>query len=124
MKLEIGQFVRVKGHIGKIANINEFREPDLEVAIDIPHFNDLVFVNRNDVTKASYNIANLIEVGDYVKSKEMSTYFGIKDVFHIIDDIDDLYEEDAEGNIIKPFKIEAILTKEQFETYCYKVGDE
>ena len=124
MKLEIGQFVRVKGHIGKIANINEFREPDLEVAIDIPHFNDLVFVNRNDITKASYNIANLIEVGDYVKSKEMSTYFGIKDVFHIIDDLDDLYEEDAEGNIIKPFKIEAILTKEQFETYCYKVGDE
>ncbi len=128
MKLEIGQFVRVKGHIGKIANINEFREPDLEVAIDIPHFNDLVFVNRNDITKASYDIKKLIEVGDYINGSRVvkincNLEYVDDDADTGVNKVDDGIETEKEF-IYFDSEIETVLTKEQFENNCYKkAGD-
>ncbi len=116
MKIDVGNYARVKGYIGKICNINEFREPSMEIWIDIPQANDVVFCSREDITKASDDITDLIEVGDYVNGHRVDyisqgeliyfehTYYG-EDSFHI------------------ELPIKSIVTKEQFEAKSYKVGE-
>ena len=115
MKLEVGQFVRVKGFIGKIININEFREPDAEIAIEIPRFNDVVFVNRNEITKASHNIIDLIEVGDYVNGVEVTK---ITNNEIMLADNPLFIDKKVANKLIK-----TILTHENFENNCYKIGE-
>lgn len=116
MKLEVGQFVRLKRDfynddlgIGKIvfiancgiATIN-FKEKKLGVQID-------------NVKKASYNIIDVLEVGDYVNKHEVkSKQSGVKRI-----DIGEnenyvwLYEEN----------IKSVITHEQMEQMAYKVGE-
>ena len=112
MKLEVNQYVRVKGYIGKIININDFREPDMEIAIEIPCFNDLVFVNRNDIAKASYNIIDVIEAGDIVNGKYVVSSVG-KGYINFAEEVEMMEYEIPE--------VESVLTKEQFENNCYRV---
>lgn len=89
MKLEPNMYVRTKG--GYI-----LKYPD-------------VFI-FDEVLKASHNIIDLIEVGDYVNgyevtSKDQFLGFGNHDWYMINDEI------------------KSIVTKEQFESMSYKVGD-
>ena len=120
MKLAVGQFVRVKGFIGKIININEFREPDAEIAIEIQRFNDVVFVNRNEITKASHNIIDLIEVGDVVNGEKVGY---IDDLTGAMRQFNYDYENAMKNCGHWQEEIKTILTHEQFENNCYKIGD-
>ena len=114
MKLEVNQYVRVKGYIGKIVNINDCREPDMEIAIEIPCFNDLVFVNRNDITKASHNIIDLIEIGDYVNGCRVIK-INLESPLKYVKCIND--------NCFEEKEIKTILTKKQMENNCYRIDD-
>ena len=118
MKLEVGQFARLKsGYICKIININDFREPSMKYGVEDNYLNDIMFIGDDDVVKASYNIIDILEVGDYVNGNPGCI---IKEDEHnrkwIYTDSNYKYgylEED----------IKSILTHEQMEQMAYKVGE-
>lgn len=125
MKLEVGQFVRTKHYgIFKILNIGKQNKIIfLKKAQGI----DCVVADKynpieKEVTKASHNIIDLIEVGDYVngykvvskgtlsaESKELYLAILTNDYGNFWSD--KIFEQD----------IKTILTKEQFENNCYKI---
>lgn len=118
MKLEVGQFARLKsGYICKIININDFREPNMKYGVEANYLKDVMFIGDDDVVKASYNIIEILEVGDYVNgfrvdevNKAISTIF--------IGNTKEVIEQALWSNDIK-----SILTKEQMEQMAYKVGE-
>ena len=72
MKLEVGQFVRLKsGYICKIININDFREPNMKYGVEANYLKDVMFIGDDDVVKVSYNIIDILEIGDYVNGDEI-----------------------------------------------------
>ncbi len=112
MKLELGNYVRdEKGNIGKIIN----QKNDL-LEID----NGLITYGtfHPEIIKASHNIMDLIEVGDYVNGSPVCL---IKK-----DEKDNtwIYTDSNYKVGILENEIETILTHEQFENNCYKIGDE
>lgn len=102
-------------HIGKIYNINEFREPSMMYAIDFLNEDDFIFMGENDF-KSSPNIIDLIEVGDIVKGKDNHLF----EVYAIGNNC--VYINDLEEFILAK-DIKSVLTKEQFESREYKVGE-
>ena len=111
-KLEEGMYVRTKwGYICKIININDFREPSMKYGVEASYLKDIMFIGDDDILKASHNIIDLIEVGDYVNGYEVTS----KDQFLGFGN-HDWYMLDNE--------IKSIVTKEQFESMSYKVGDD
>ena len=122
--MKTGDYVRTKnGYIGRIYNINEFREPSMIYAIDIPKADDFVFMGKEDFI-SSPNIIDLIEVGDYVNGHKVNEVD--------LDDIDD-YGNDFRyiktehdftlNHWVKENEIETIVTKEQFKNMEYKIGE-
>ncbi len=110
MKLEVGMYCYIKN----------FREYGIGI-IDCILDNNLCVIDCQhnahtvscDNVIASHNIIDLIEVGDYVNGELVSDitgeYFRIGDVSHN-----------------KPWlsnNIKTILTHEQFENNCFRIGD-
>ena len=121
MEIEVGDYVRTRaGHFYKITRIDE---------------NGLIYWNKiqcgwsmeqlkDIVVKHSKNIIDLIEVGDYVNGREVkhiAMFEGFPDYPKLIfvDEKHLVPGETAENKDIK-----TILTKEQYEANCYKVGGE
>lgn len=117
MKLEVGMYVRLHGKIGKIEHICMCEQCKLrgfyEPVVDFGHEgSDYVSIYWKDDLKASHNLKDLIEVGDYVNRLRV---YGITDYgleVYMFGDCKELLEEK---------EIESIVTKEQFESMCYKV---
>ena len=122
--MKVGDYVRTKtGIIGKIKLIDN--QTELE---------DLYLIKRKwyykeDIIKSSPNIIDLIEVGDYVN--------GFK-VYSVYDDDDEvneynlkhkkclgknIYDEDYQEHLIYEENIKSIVTKEQFESMEYRIGE-
>lgn len=122
--LEIGMYVKFKDYISKITHINktkngyqfvQFKEPNgmnVNVSIDL-------------IKKASHNIIEILELGDLI---EVECEKGNTNVFEVVA-ID--YENNEVGIFNNNFNIDfcsieqikSILTKEQFESMTYKVGE-
>ena len=122
--LEVGMYVRdEKGHIGKIIN----KKNDL-LEID----NGLITYGtfHPEILKASHNIIDLIEDGDYINGFPVEDYFREyneeKYIFENTGVITtECYLENTDFCWILERNIKTILTKEQFENNCYKIkGDE
>ena len=111
MKLEVGMLIRDEyGNIGKIVNINNYRDPKMKYAIDYQRFSDVIFIGDMNIKITSHNIIDLIEVGDYVNgyqvtSKDQFLGFGNHD-WYMLDN-----------------EIKSIVTKEQFESMKYTIDD-
>ena len=112
LELEENMYVRTKYGISKIiSNPNESR-----FNIDIFKKDGITLrcIRGKDIIKASHNIIDLIEVGDYVNGKEV-----------ICNEKYELKLADIEGNwgirFVEEPEIETIVTKEQFESMAYKV---
>ena len=117
MKLEVGQFARLKsGYICKIININDFREPNMKYGVEANYLKDVMFIGDDDVVKASYNIIDLIEVGDYVNGSWVNEIVDGKPIHE--DYNDPFYSFGWENDDIK-----TVITHEQMEQMEYKVGD-
>lgn len=119
MELKKGMYVRIKNEagysaIGKIENINDYREPNMKYCIDI-QADDFVFIPEDMIVKASNNIIDLIEVGDYVNGYKL-LYQDSHYSYFDTDTCDWIY-------IKKDEQIKSIVTKEQFESIGYKVGE-
>ena len=117
MKLEVGMYARTKdGYICRIININDYREPNMKYGVEASYLRDIMFIGDNDIAKASYEIIDLIEVGDYVNGlpiTKISEYFSTHEKYiELYGTCSDWENED----------IKSIVTKEQFESIKYRIG--
>jgi hypothetical protein len=125
MKLEVGMYVRTRFGISKIIEDGNVKviKSDNEETYDVDkngrqyptQFRDYVWTS--DVIKASHNIIDLIEVGDFVNKELVYERTGSKiylngDTGEIMLYSDGTADED----------IRSIVTKEQFEKMIYEVN--
>lgn len=116
MKLEIGQFARLKSGYSDELGIGKIDFVANCGAATIDFKNKILGVFTEDIIKSSYNIIDLIEVGDYVNGSYVEGFIE-KNKFQnklII----------TEAGMIDNNDIKSIVTKEQFEQMLYKVGDD
>ncbi len=119
MKLEEGMYVRyVRGAINgyvppKIAKIIDCSDNEL-IKID----KNSQVILRNDVVKASHTLTDLIEVGDYVNGSK---------VLDISEDENNriwIYTDSKNNECcFSESEIEDVVTKEQFNSQKYVVGE-
>lgn len=126
--MNVGEYVRIKNDkgytcIGKIYNINDYREPSMKYCIDI-QASDFVFISEEEIIKSSPNIIDLIEVGDYVNGHKVFDDMRVdtdeygNDFIEIGIEIDNML-----NHYIREEEIKSIVTKEQFEQMEYKIND-
>ena len=118
--MKIGDYVRFYDRdwteIGQI--VDEVEDSHLKVVKCKDGYYDL-----DNFIKSSPNIIDLIEIGDYVNGKKVSD----KQYHYTDEDSRDMgvwcifYENVALGDY--QYDIKSIVTKEQFESMKYKVGD-
>lgn len=122
MELKEGYYLRTKqGEIHKIKSIND-EYIEYENGFGVPY--DL---KDYYIVKASNNIIDLIEVGDYVNGSEVldfeNKYINENDEFVRFGVItENCYLENTDSWIIEK-DIKSIVTKEQFGSMSYKVGE-
>ena len=122
MKLEVGMYVRTKhynhipSYISKIIKITD-DYVKLENQKDT-HYS----WEKEDILKASHNIIDLIEVGDYVNGYKVSLRgYDYADFVQC-----DYPVENGTTNHYKFYEqaIKSIVTKEQFSSMEYRLGDD
>ena len=126
MKLEVGMYVRYKrgsmgyniepaDKIGKI--INRVNESDI---YELDNNNNIF---ENDVVKASYNIIDILKVGDYVNGQKI--YYDEELDFLYVQSFDGDGEFYQESITKQSFidNIKSVITHEQMEQMAYKVGE-
>lgn len=128
MKLEPNMYVRTKeGFIAKIQSINEdLGGIDCDSSVKTmyeEHYSCLWGGEVELVVKASHNIIDLIQVGDYVNGEQVR--YIEKDTDYCVLAIDEDYTYiiagyDCDG-FTKPIK--SIVTKEMYSSVEYKVGE-
>lgn len=128
MKLEVGMYARYNGKIGKITHICKceqceargYYEPVIEYIHGEDEYVSCYFKNN---LKASHNIIDLIEVGDYVNGYRVITN---KKEYIELNNADLNYDCIEYQRILKnkysEIAINSIVTKEQFESMSYKVN--
>lgn len=130
-KIEVGEYVRTKeGFIYKIENGEEFYEDSVDVGIGIISDVDgiwidrecLDYIDKRDIVKHSKQLIDLIEVKDLVcfKNKLQNSLENEEMIIHIFDN--DTLEEVKQAIEKGEIELLEILTHEQFEDNCYKVG--
>lgn len=108
MKVEVGMYVRYNGQIMKITELG---------------YNNETFMSNGNGwfslynCKASHNIIDLIEEGDYVNGKEVVSKHYHKKWYLTLDTISNKISD----NEISEEDIKSILTKEQYERAVYRV---
>lgn len=110
-KIEVGEYVRTKdGKIDKVINSNFY------MSIYVECEKGLCLIES--IVKHSKQLIDLIEVGDIVEIRT-----GLHSSFkYFVENEDNLLL--LEEQVKQFWNIKTILTKEQFEANCYKVGGE
>ena len=120
MNLEVGMYVRTKRDgIGKIISLS-IGEEDECCFIELSKRR--TGIKEHNIVKASHNIIDLIEVGDYVngyKVCDVDEFSERVNYIYIVDKFDRY--EDENTIILYEKNIKDVLTKEQYETMAYKV---
>ena len=116
MKLEVGMYCRHKNSIigYKPILINKIIQIIDTDNLITYHLNDRNVLFEKDIIKASHNIIDLIEIGDYVNG-ELVVKNTIEDGGNII--------IVSGGMCYTNDDIKTILTHEQFENNCFKIGE-
>ena len=123
MKLEVGMYVRLNsGHIDKIIQVNDFWKSD-ESGSCPPHAvgKRCHWIFEDMYKKASHNIIDLIEIGDYVDGLEIETIETIKKTDGT--EVRLVRFSSSLGCYFTNKEIKTIVTKEQFEQMQYKVDE-
>lgn len=121
MKLKVGMYVRLGRNQG-IAKIDEYDEEysiySLDKCIADEWGEETFKLNEKDIIgEPSFNIIDLIEVGDYVNGNEVIQQYKPEGSYC-------LWIKLLNGESICNSKnIKSIVTKEQFESLKYKVSD-
>jgi hypothetical protein len=126
MKLEVGMYARYEGRIGKYKGYTGNDRGELYTydftTFEIDSDDEESEIVRLYCLKVSFNLIDLIEVGDYVNGEKVQednfgnlitiSSFASNGMFNTIE---------SYGSKIKNEDIEEILTHEQYEANCYKV---
>ena len=131
MKLEIGKFIRTPYGIRKIINITKddgygkpkVRVIELDRHLNTPYKFDYIFYTDENVIKkckASYNIIDILEVGDYVNGNKV---IEIEKNYKFIDGTirDILWTDTKMQKAIWDETIKSIVTKEMFSSVEYRM---
>lgn len=124
MELKEGMYIRYIPTIGeytqKISKITKTKNCLLDMAYTLDDEEEVFSNHFDEILKASYNIIDLIEVGDYVNGYPVYEILEYEDNTRAIVIGDDnksiIWEESSQY-------IKSIVTKEQFESMSYKVGE-
>ncbi len=124
-EIKVNEFVRTK--YGEISKITDIFVRDEEILLGVKN---TIIVNeygeygsviyKDKISKASSNILDLIEIGDILEIKENNDicYLGLaKDTITVN------YTDIIEDIKAKRCELISILTKEQYNQNCFKVGD-
>lgn len=114
--IEVNEYVRTDE--GEIAKVTSVAKETLGETLGIDEYRDIGFCNTEpyvygNIVKHSKQLIDLVEVGDYVNVK----------LIHKIDKGSNycyLYYGNCKTFV--DYQIKTILTHEQFEANCYKVG--
>lgn len=130
MKLELKENMYVRNCYGRIAKI-EYIEDNIAYCdnwLYQSYEDHITFINLNDeedineILKASYNIIDILEVGDIIRYRidkvPLETKGYLTGVIDIADE--EMIESIKED---KNYHVLQILTKEQFEEMSYKVKE-
>lgn len=121
MKLEVGQFVRTKdGIVDKV--IIDYNGHCANPNCECKHISCAKnYYDEDTVTKASYNIIDLIKSKDIILGRDGKIY----QCWKIYKDYVFTYSKNKQGETITlvDYQIDKVLTKEQFEQVAYKVGE-
>ena len=115
--MNIGDYVRTKdGIILKIKDIEDIYTTDnIYVGMAI-YDGDGHFINDVEIIKSSPNIIDLIEENDYVNGSKVT--FADKELKCVI-----VCNSVSESGLFYEKDIKSIVTKEQFESMEYKIGE-
>ena len=111
MDIKVGEYVRTyNGLIGKVVQITNSNNYAIRI------YNGAEYVVRAVIAKHSYNIIDLIEVGDIVNNGYIYEVSNSEDGHKWVHNLNGLlwFEND----------IKTILTHEQYNQNCYKVKGE
>jgi hypothetical protein len=116
--IEAGEYVRTKnGKIDKVVSNNYYMEKYIKAEKD--------FIFCNSIVKHSKQLIDLIEVGDIVKYKLKNLKHTNVTTVRLVQDARSNKEKKLiDGYNLKQIDILEILTKEQYNIICYKVGGE
>lgn len=118
MKLEVGMYVRLENDVEDIVIINRIANV-FENTILTENDGSIYQgeYTKENVIKASYNIIDILEVGDYVNGlpiAKTSEYIGTYEKYiELYGSCSDWENED----------IKSVITHEQMEQMAYKVGE-
>ena len=127
MKLEVGMYVRTR--YGRIYNIENIETKKVYYSCNpLEHqWQDRKFIYgergmecTEAIKKASHKIIDLIEEGDYVNGMKVNNIAIEDGLIYLHMDADDCLHEDT---MLTGDDIKSIVTKEQFESMSYKVGE-
>ena len=117
MDLKVGMYVRfARGMINGCVPIRIARIVDCSDDVLIKIDNGQCIL-RDDVIKASHNLIDLIELGDYVNGKKVDKISFIYGEYYIKTKVSNTGNYDY----LPEHLIEDIVTKEQFESIKYEV---
>ncbi len=132
MKLEVGMYVRTKRDgIGKIISLSIGEEDD---CCFIELSKRRTGIKEHNILKANHSIIDLVQVGDYVngcyvsnKRASVNEHLGGHPKGIGIIKCNAYFNQgnynDCKFEWIEEKDIKSILTKEQFESMSYKIGD-
>lgn len=132
MKLEVGMYVRTKeGYIDEV--IIEYKgycnNPNCKCKHVSCKYN---YYDEDMIVKASHNIIDLIEVGDYVNGEKViriyekgecydGSNYGL--ITKTIETENDNYETIPHDHLYTDYSIKSIVTSQQFSAMEYRLGD-
>lgn len=114
-KIEVNEYVRTRaGHIYKITNIDE---------------NGLIYWNKIQCGWSEQQLEDIIvkhskQLIDLIENKDVLKVRIDKEIMLDEDTLDIKYKELIEGIENGEYELLEILTHEQFEANCYKIGGE
>lgn len=124
MELKEGMYVRTKNLGGSIEKIIEIipkeKTPDLKTRYitDVSREHGLKITDDYIIGEPSYNLIDLIEVGDYVNGKRVYNISIVDGLKYLDVEVEDYLSDTP---FINADQITSIVTKEQFESVKYKV---
>mgnify|MGYP001141358097 CR=1 FL=1 len=112
MKLEVRENMYIRTKNGIINKITSIKNLD-ERACLLNGF----YINKDAIKKASYNIIDILEVGDYVNGYLVLNVLDFNDNTRILS-LERIYD-----NKITEEDIKSIVTKDQFKNMEYRIGE-
>ena len=121
MELKEGMYLRTKCGIAKIETItDEYLHCDNTIMRSFGENYYSWFRDELKILKASDKIIELIEEGDYVNGMKVNNIAKEDGLIFLHMDADECLHEDT---MLTGDDIKTVVTKEQFESMSYKVGE-